>query len=290
MTVPAPTRMREELLIRLAGTFSKVSTLVYEPVERRSTIICIHDFAGNANDFEPLANHLVAEGLRVVCPDIVGRGQSAYVDGDREYSVRVYINHLMGILESYRDAEITLVGSGWGGLIALLLVHLVSFRPARLILADIELQWSANADPDFATAVHLVSERFPTREAGMAALLAHGVFVGAAPEWALRLAANRLDPNSTGGFSLALDPKIITGMRFAAQTYDIARMIIPLTVPTLLLWGRALAATESEKLAAASSPTTRHLASLTKGGRVRFTTPAELAAVSGAIFKRPERS
>ena len=282
MLEPAPVRTREELLIRLAGTFSTVSSLVYQPVgQPRGTALCIHDFAGNANDFEPLASHLVTAGQRVVCPDIVGRGQSAYVDG--EYSVRIYLNQLMGLIESYRDTEITLIGSGWGGLLALLLVHLVNFRPARLILADLHLDWSASTDPDFVAAAQLVPERFPNRDAGTAAILAHAAFIGALPDWALRLAANRLGSNSPGSFKLCLDPKIIHGMRFADHVYDVTRMISPLTIPTLLLWGRPLSAAENAKLTASPSVTTSRLDNLTKGGRVRFTTPAELAAVSEMI-------
>lgn len=43
------------------------------------TVVCVHGLTRTGRDFDLLAKALVAKGLRCVCPDIVGRGQSDWL-------------------------------------------------------------------------------------------------------------------------------------------------------------------------------------------------------------------
>jgi pimeloyl-ACP methyl ester carboxylesterase len=281
MSFTAPTS-RDDLLVRIAGTYTQVSALVCDPPDRRGTVFAIHDFAGNAHDFEPLAAFFAERRLRLVCPDMLGRGKTAWLAGGR-YTLRDVLHELMVVIETYKDADMALLGTGWGSLIAMLTVHLASFRPTRVVLAEALLDWAPSRDPDCVMAAKLTGAVFPTRQAGVAALLEAGVFAGAAPEWATRLAGNRLTTVS-GGFSVALDPAL--KLPKPQQSYDIPRMVAALPVPATLLWGGHLAPQESVRMldiTTASLGRLRSSQGLNGGARLRFTRSAELVGLAAAF-------
>lgn len=97
-------------------------------------VLCVHGLTRQGRDFDVLAQAIVARAggdVRVICPDIVGRGRSdwlAYADG---YQVPLYaadIGTLMAKLHSEHPiARFDYIGTSMGGLIGLLVAGYKDF-------------------------------------------------------------------------------------------------------------------------------------------------------------------
>ncbi|MDP9902887.1 alpha/beta fold hydrolase [Variovorax ginsengisoli] len=91
-------------------------------------VVCVHGLTRQGRDFDLLAQSLVeAVGgeLRVVCPDIVGRGQSDWLADPALYQVPLYAADVLSLLNQlHAECAITqlgYVGTSMGGLIGLVL-------------------------------------------------------------------------------------------------------------------------------------------------------------------------
>jgi pimeloyl-ACP methyl ester carboxylesterase len=274
---PLPRRLREDSLVQIGGIFTKLSATVYEPVRRVGTVLCVHGFAGTGLDFEPLANALVDRGYRLVCPDMFGRGHSAYANDPRHYTIPTYMQQMAGLLAKYQDRDTTLVGAGWGALIGLLLVNLTSFQPSRLVLCDLQPNWSADIDPGLQLVKAFADRHFDSRDTAEREVLAYGAFAGVGHRWSGKLAAGRIQ-QAGSQFRYAADPRLVPGMsNFARGNYEVTRMLAPLEMPAMLLWGQGLSGHDRDAVVAALGKTADPILAdgLNPLGSVWFTTPEE---------------
>ena len=91
-------------------------------------VVCVHGLSRQGRDFDTLAAHLsgVAQGnIRVVCPDVVGRGESDWLQDPVGYQIPTYAADMLVLLGAlHAHAAITVldwVGTSMGGLIGLAL-------------------------------------------------------------------------------------------------------------------------------------------------------------------------
>ena len=89
-------------------------------------VVCVHGLSRQGRDFDVLANHLVnvANGnIRVICPDMVGRGESDWLKDPMGYQIPTYAADMLALLaQLHAQAPMTAldwVGTSMGGLIAL---------------------------------------------------------------------------------------------------------------------------------------------------------------------------
>jgi pimeloyl-ACP methyl ester carboxylesterase len=102
-------------------------------------VICVHGLTRNCRDFDTLAQSLEHE-FRVVCPDIVGRGQSDWLADKQHYGLAQYladINALLARLTADGPRDIFWVGTSMGGMIGMLLASLERTPVRKLILNDV---------------------------------------------------------------------------------------------------------------------------------------------------------
>ncbi|WP_235035388.1 alpha/beta fold hydrolase [Roseomonas sp. 18066] len=104
-------------------------------------VLCLHGLSRNGRDFDPLAMALAAEGRRVLCIDMPGRGLSSWLSDPRLYAVPTYVALLQPLLRELKK-PFDLVGTSMGGLIGLGLASIPgqSRRRAslrRLVLNDV---------------------------------------------------------------------------------------------------------------------------------------------------------
>lgn len=111
-------------------------------------VLCLHGLTRQGRDFDVLAQALVARAdgrLRVVCPDVVGRGQSDWLRDPAGYQVPVYAADMVALLGRLHGEHaietLDCVGTSMGGLIGMVLagqkdLHLP--RPVRrLVINDV---------------------------------------------------------------------------------------------------------------------------------------------------------
>ncbi len=91
-------------------------------------VVCVHGLSRQGRDFDTLAAHLVdrAQGnIRVICADMVGRGESDWLKDPMGYQIPTYAADMLVLLaDLHARAPITRldwVGTSMGGLIGLAL-------------------------------------------------------------------------------------------------------------------------------------------------------------------------
>ena len=103
------------------------------------TIIMWHGLTRNGGDFGPLARAMAAEGFRVIAPDTLGRGLSAWAENPkREYSFFNYAAHAVNLMDALGVVRCGWVGVSMGGLLGMhLAAEDLKARIERLIIVDI---------------------------------------------------------------------------------------------------------------------------------------------------------
>jgi pimeloyl-ACP methyl ester carboxylesterase len=66
----------------------------------RGTVVCVHGLTRQGRDFDALAKELVAQGYRVICPDLVGRGLSDRLSDPTDYDLPQYVLDMTTLLAS----------------------------------------------------------------------------------------------------------------------------------------------------------------------------------------------
>jgi pimeloyl-ACP methyl ester carboxylesterase len=106
-----------------------------DPANRR-VVVCAHGLTRQGRDFDTLARAL-APSYRVVCPDVVGRGQSDWLADPAGYQVPNYVADMVTLLARLNAEQLYWVGTSMGGLIGLGLASLPKTPVARLVLNDV---------------------------------------------------------------------------------------------------------------------------------------------------------
>jgi pimeloyl-ACP methyl ester carboxylesterase len=99
-------------------------------------LVCVHGLSRQGRDFDTLARAL-AHDYRVVCPDVVGRGQSDWLKTPGSYAIPVYVADMVTLLARLDATEVHWVGTSMGGLIGLGLAALPDSPIRKLVLNDV---------------------------------------------------------------------------------------------------------------------------------------------------------
>lgn len=105
----------------------------------RSKVICVHGLTRNAEDFNFLATQL-KDDFDVVCPDIVGRGKSDWLNDPNLYNYPQYMSDttcLFSRLNVSSKMKVDWVGTSMGGILGMLIAAQPNAPIQRLILNDI---------------------------------------------------------------------------------------------------------------------------------------------------------
>ena len=113
-------------------------------------VLCVHGLSRQGRDFDVLAQALLARGgdaLRVVCPDVVGRGQSDWLKDPKGYQVPTYAADMGVLLQALQPTTLDWVGTSMGGLIGMALAGQpqLPFPIRKLVLNDVgpAISWQA---------------------------------------------------------------------------------------------------------------------------------------------------
>lgn len=99
-------------------------------------VICVHGLSQNARSFDVLAGAL-AHSHRVACLDVVGRGDSAWLDDPAGYTYTQYMADANTLIARLGVDRIDWVGTSMGGLIGMMVAALPNSPVRRLVINDI---------------------------------------------------------------------------------------------------------------------------------------------------------
>lgn len=115
-------------------------------------VVCVHGLTRQGRDFDTLARALSTQA-RVICPDVVGRGQSDWLADPMGYQIPVYAADMLALLAHLHQATplqtLDWVGTSMGGLIGMVLCGMpdlpLPVPVRRLVLNDVGpvIEWQA---------------------------------------------------------------------------------------------------------------------------------------------------
>ncbi len=106
-----------------------------DPTNSR-VLVCVHGLTRQGRDFDTLAGGM-CQHYRVVCPDVVGRGESDWLPDPMGYVVPAYVADMVTLLARLNAQTVDWVGTSMGGLIGMGLSSLPSSPVRRLVLNDV---------------------------------------------------------------------------------------------------------------------------------------------------------
>ncbi|MPZ46379.1 MAG: alpha/beta fold hydrolase [Betaproteobacteria bacterium] len=132
---------RKYLLGLSPSGFHRLSYTEWGDARSPHVVVCVHGLTRNARDFDSLAQALQSR-CRVICPDVVGRGQSAWLARKEDYAYPQYLADMTALIARATehlqpDARIDWVGTSMGGLIGMLLAAQPGHPIRRMVLNDI---------------------------------------------------------------------------------------------------------------------------------------------------------
>jgi pimeloyl-ACP methyl ester carboxylesterase len=204
-------------------------------------LVCAHGLSRQGRDFDTLARAMCRE-YRVVCPDVVGRGQSDFLADPMGYQIPAYVADMVTLLARLDAATLDWVGTSMGGLIGMGLASLPGSPISRLVLNDIGPTLSAQALTRIGTYLGVPAHWATLDEAADAMWSISATFGPHTREQWLALTQPMLKPDGNG-FKLHYDPNIavpfqrITPDMAAAGEAMLWHSYDAVTCPTLLLRG-----------------------------------------------------
>lgn len=100
------------------------------------TVVCVHGLSQNAHSFDTLAGKLEA-AHRVACLDVVGRGQSGWLDDPAGYNYAQYMADANALIARLGVDRIDWVGTSMGGIIGMMIAAMANSPIRRLVINDI---------------------------------------------------------------------------------------------------------------------------------------------------------
>jgi len=204
-------------------------------------VVCVHGLARTGRDFDRLAR-VLAPQVRVVCPDVAGRGRSDWLGQPLLYQIPQYVADMVTLIARLDVATVSWVGTSMGGLIGMGLAGMKNSPISRLVLNDVGPRLEAAALARIGTYVGK-----PVRFASLDEAVAYTRTIGAG--FALRseadwreMTASTLVPDGDG-FIFHYDPAISAPLRAmtpeaaAAAEGQLWSLFDAITAPTLLLHG-----------------------------------------------------
>lgn len=205
--------MKREHFLRLSRSgFHKVSYLDWGDATADQVVICVHGLTRNARDFDTLARAL-GTNRRVLCPDIVGRGQSDWLTIKEDYGYPQYLADMAALIARVTeglpaDAQVDWVGTSMGGLIGMMLAAQPNSPIGRLVVNDVGPVLPRAAPQRIATYVGK-APRFPALADAVRYVRTVSAPFGplSDAEW-LHLTTHNVRQGSDGQFEMNYDPGI----------------------------------------------------------------------------------
>ncbi|TIW62892.1 MAG: alpha/beta hydrolase [Mesorhizobium sp.] len=229
--------LTQEILIRLDDRYAAMFVRIWQPSGTpRATVFCLHGFTGNGADFDYLATFLCRNGFLVICPDLLGRGRSAYLGSG--YDINVYSKCLRALGE-FADTENHFIGTSWGGTILLLFLQMTRSKASKIILNEVPMLGGPRVDAMRNQVLKESALAFPTRAAAKDYLNGTRGVMGQVEDAVFNRYVDNRIAAGPDGFRLAYDPATTDNFgALAGREYDLFPIAAKIDARFLLIYGR----------------------------------------------------
>ena len=117
--------------------FHRLHVTLWGEAGTQESVICAHGLTRQGRDFDALAGRLAADGLRVACPDVVGRGRSGWLRDAAGYGYPQYMADTVPLLAALAAEQVDWIGTSMGGLLGMMLAAQPDTPIRRLVINDV---------------------------------------------------------------------------------------------------------------------------------------------------------
>jgi pimeloyl-ACP methyl ester carboxylesterase len=217
--------------------FHRLAYIDWPGPKNAPVLLCVHGLTRNARDFDALATSLSAH-YRVVCPDMPGRGDSAWLADPADYAYPLYLSDIAALVARLDVETLDWVGTSMGGIIGLLFAALPGAPRRRMVINDVGPFIPKEGLQRIATYVGL-DPSFP--DVGALETALRMVFASFGPltdaQWQ-HMAAHSARRKEDGSIGLAYDPRIAEAFKQGPiADFDLWMQWDKITCPVLVLRG-----------------------------------------------------
>ena len=211
-------------------------------------VFCVHGLTRNSRDFDALANALSNgsknERRRIICIDVIGRGESESFNDKSLYGYTAYIQLCLTFLDALNIDQVDWVGTSMGGLIGMMIAAQESMKAQKdkrirsLILNDVgsyipkaalqRIGDYVGSDPEFALLEN--AEQYLR-------LIMQSFGVLSDDQWQ-HLTEHSFYQDSNGKFRFKYDPDIALAFQGELDDVDLTPIWNLIDIPVLLIRGK----------------------------------------------------
>ena len=205
---------------------------------KQETLFCVHGLTRNARDFDFFAQKLCTR-YRIVCPDVVGRGDSDHIPPDG-YNYLQYNADMNALIARLAVTEVNWIGTSMGGIIGMVLAAVPQSPIKRLVVNDIGPEVSREALMSISQYIGR-SDQFPSVDAVAAHL--RNIYREFAPmtdeDW-MHMAHYSSMRTPSGTFRLKVDNQVGEAFRDSISYFNVDMWDTweKITCPVLVLRGK----------------------------------------------------
>ena len=100
------------------------------------SVFCLHGLTRNSHDFDQLAKTMSTQ-RRVICPDLIGRGNSEWLASSDDYQLSQYNLDFTVLTNKIGCEEYDIIGTSLGGLMGIAMAGMKNSPVRRLVINDI---------------------------------------------------------------------------------------------------------------------------------------------------------
>jgi pimeloyl-ACP methyl ester carboxylesterase len=210
-------------------------------VTNQNVLVCVHGLSRNGRDFDVIADAL-SDRYRVLCPDVIGRGESDWYASATEYAIPNYVAAMMKMLGDLAIKEYDWIGTSMGGLIGMAMAALPNSGMRRFVINDVGPEIERAALERIAVYMSARPPAFPDYISLFnAAQPAIAPFGPLTEEQKHHIIATSCRKREDGMWEFKADPKIgeafVAGLK--APAVDLWPMWSSIKIETLILRGRS---------------------------------------------------
>ncbi len=107
-------------------------------------LLCVHGLTRRGSDFKTLAEAM-CQDYYVVCPDVVGRGDSDRLSNPMQYAVPQYVADIAQLIKTLGVSQVDWLGTSMGGLIGMVYAAMPNSPIRRMLINDVGPKIEAEA-------------------------------------------------------------------------------------------------------------------------------------------------
>ena len=98
----------------------EINVLEWGDTANGNVLLCLHGLTRSARDFSVLASFLKKK-YRVICPNLVGRGDSSWLRNKANYHIPFYLLNILTLINELKLKKADIIGTSLGGILAMML-------------------------------------------------------------------------------------------------------------------------------------------------------------------------